>query len=359
MKKHVWVFLFVMLLVFPGCAEAPSFSYPEGETTQAILEGLTSEFKTHHISLQEVQQNADVAEQAETEPVPVEESTEAMISAPQTDEIHVAETVPTERIQDQAKAREPLKSAAEPSSRETEEPIVIEPTEKETSVEIQAPTEAPEPTVPPHVHDYKEKTVDPTCTSKGYTEHRCSCGDSYKDSYTAALGHNLKEQKFNATCTNGGYTLRTCALCGYSETANGSPALGHDYRDTVVAPTVSDEGYTEHICSRCGDSYRDSYTVKVKEVIDLQAVINYGNAYAQSLGFTVDRTMTLANSSYYPGYYGNGYSLDFLKQEAAGNVQYTYDSLIALGDTIPGYRCNIHAAYDSDADKYYIVFLYG
>ena len=88
-------------------------------------------------------------------------------------------------------------------------------------------------------------------------------------------------------------------------------------------------------------------------------MIDYGNAYAQSLGFTVDKSMTLANSSYYPGYYGGGYSLDFLKERAVGNVQYTYDSLIALGDTIPGFRCNIHASYEPDTDKYYIVFLYG
>ena len=38
---------------------------------------------------------------------------------------------------------------------------------------------------------------------------------------------------------------------------------------------------------------------------------------------------------------------------------YTYDSLVALGDTIPGFRCNIHASYEPDTDKYYIVFLYG
>ena len=159
-----------------------------------------------------------------------------------------------------------------------------------------------------------------------------------------------------ATCTSGGYTLRTCSRCGATETTNSTTALGHDYRDTVVAPTTSSQGYTEHTCSRCGDSYRDNYTDKLHEVFDLQAVIDYGNAYAQSLGFTVDKSMTLANSSYYPGYYGSGYSLDFLKQEAAGNARYTYDSLIALGDTIPGFRCNIHASYEPDTDKYYIVF---
>ena len=67
----------------------------------------------------------------------------------------------------------------------------------------------------------------------------------------------------------------------------------------------------------------------------------------------------VANSSYYPGYYGGGYSLDFLKAKAAEKVQYTADMLIADGDTIPGFRCNIHASYEPDTNKYYIVVLYG
>ena len=129
--------------------------------------------------------------------------------------------------------------------------------------------------------------------------------------------------------------------------------------DTVVPPTTSSEGYTEHKCSRCGDSYRDNDTEKLHEVFDLQAVIDYGCSYAQSLGFTIDRTMTLENSGYYPGYYGSGYSLDFLKQRVAGNIQYTADMLTADGDTIDGYRCYIHASYEPDTDKYYIVVLYG
>ena len=137
------------------------------------------------------------------------------------------------------------------------------------------------------------------------------------------------------------------------------PPPGPAHRGPLLAPTPSSQGFPEHTCSRCGDSYRDNYTDKLKEVFDLQAVIDYGNAYAQSLGFTIDRSMTLANSSYYPGYYGGGYSLDFLKERVVGNVQYTAEMLIADGDTIPGFRCNIHASYEPETDKYYIVVLYG
>ena len=40
-----------------------------------------------------------------------------------------------------------------------------------------------------HQHSYVDTVVAPTCTTKGYTEHKCECGDSYKDTETDVLGH--------------------------------------------------------------------------------------------------------------------------------------------------------------------------
>ena len=51
---------------------------------------------------------------------------------------------------------------------------------------------------PPHEHDYKATVVDPTCTEAGYTEHKCECGDSYKDAYKDALGH--KDENGDKVC---------------------------------------------------------------------------------------------------------------------------------------------------------------
>ena len=48
-----------------------------------------------------------------------------------------------------------------------------------------------------HTHNYNAVVTAPTCTEKGYTTHTCSCGDSYVDSYTNALGHDYK----NGECT--------------------------------------------------------------------------------------------------------------------------------------------------------------
>ena len=52
-----------------------------------------------------------------------------------------------------------------------------------------------------HIHSYKTTVTAPTCSERGYTTHTCvSCGNSYKDSYTNALGHNYS----NGKCTRCG-----------------------------------------------------------------------------------------------------------------------------------------------------------
>ena len=92
-----------------------------------------------------------------------------------------------------------------------------------------------------HTHEYTETVVAPTCTTRGYTEHVCSCGSSYKTDYTAALGHDYK----NGLCTR----------CG----AKDPSAHTHDYKATVTKPTCTERGYTTYTCSVCGDSYKGSY----------------------------------------------------------------------------------------------------
>ena len=95
--------------------------------------------------------------------------------------------------------------------------------------------------VPPHTHDYKAVVTAPTCTEKGYTTHTCSCGGSYVDSYTNALGHDYKDGK--------------CTRCGAKDPGQ---THEHDYKSTVTKPTCTEMGYTTHTCF-CGDSYVDSY----------------------------------------------------------------------------------------------------
>lgn len=41
-----------------------------------------------------------------------------------------------------------------------------------------------------HTHRYEQVVTPASCTTRGYTTHSCSCGDSYVDTYTDALDHN-------------------------------------------------------------------------------------------------------------------------------------------------------------------------
>ena len=95
-----------------------------------------------------------------------------------------------------------------------------------------------------------------------------------------------------------------------------------------------------------------------KETIDLTALEAYGREYAASLGFTIDTTMTLDNSSYYPGDRVLIRSMEDGRRLVAENVQVTADNLIGYGNSIPGYRCNV--LIEEDGEGGYIIWvMYG
>ena len=170
-----------------------------------------------------------------------------------------------------------------------------------------------------HTHSYTDSLVKPSCTDRGYTKHTCSCGESFIDSYTAALGHDFKlstvapttvskgydqhrcsrcsysykdnytdklpsettppvsdpqepkptehkhsysKSTVDPTCTERGYTLHTCS-CGESYRNNYTDALGHDYKVSVVLPTTQERGYNLYTCKRCSSTYKDNYVDKL------------------------------------------------------------------------------------------------
>ena len=59
----------------------------------------------------------------------------------------------------------------------------------------------PSKTVETHIHTYSTETVEPSCILEGYTLHKCSCGESYKDNIKAALGHSYVEREQNYKCS--------------------------------------------------------------------------------------------------------------------------------------------------------------
>ncbi len=121
---------------------------------------------------------------------------------------------------------------------------------------------ATQPIEPVHDHDFAVSIVAPTCAEPGYTEHRCACGESYRDEEVAAKGHHFGpwETVKAATTTENGLQERKCADCDAREeqkTEKLAAEYTHSYTEQVIAPTCTEKGYTVHTCS-CGHSYRDS-----------------------------------------------------------------------------------------------------
>ena len=52
-----------------------------------------------------------------------------------------------------------------------------------------------------HTHSYITTVVNPTCSSEGYTEHKCNCGDVYYSDYTQPTPH----QYINYCCHDCGF----------------------------------------------------------------------------------------------------------------------------------------------------------
>ena len=121
-----------------------------------------------------------------------------------------------------------------------------------------------------HEHSYTAVVTALTCTEKGYTTHTCSCGDSYVDTYTNALGHAWDNGKVTKepTETETGVKTFTCTRCGETRTET-MPVIPHvhSYKAVVTAPTCTEKGYTTHTCS-CGDSYVDTYVDALGHVWD-------------------------------------------------------------------------------------------
>ena len=111
-------------------------------------------------------------------------------------------------------------------------------------------------------HSYTETVTPPACTAQGYTTHRCArCGDTYTDTFTAALGHNWNDGVLVKEPKEGESGLRryTCTRCNATRDEV-VPSLDHTHHYTAVitAPTCTAQGYTTYTCS-CGDSYVAEY----------------------------------------------------------------------------------------------------
>ena len=104
-------------------------------------------------------------------------------------------------------------------------------------------------------HSYTSKVTAPTCTIKGYTTHTCtSCGDTYTDAETSAIGHKMGAYVLTKqpTCTDKGTETSTCSRCTYTDTKSVA-ATGHNYKDNVCINCGNNKAKNcSHMCHKSG-----------------------------------------------------------------------------------------------------------
>ena len=126
--------------------------------------------------------------------------------------------------------------------------------------------------VNPSNHNLKPGiTVEPTCTTEGYTPYNCACGYSIRGDIITELGHKagtaVEENRVEPTCTsNGSYDLVVyCTECG-AELSRTTKTLGkvdHDTISIVTEPTCTTEGYTTYKCRKCDYSVKGDYITEL------------------------------------------------------------------------------------------------
>jgi len=187
----------------------------------------------------------------------------------------------------------------EPEQEGTEGTEATEPTEDEASKPTD-PTQPTKPTQPSHTHSYTSTQVAATCTKGGYTLHKCSCGKSYTDNETAALGHSWGNWTVvtQPTTQKEGKQTRTCGRCGATESQFipkvEAPALEWSDLDLNKAAAVGNQ----YAASKYGCSIDTSLNVNTPYVgysfpisygrnEIMSYVPDFGNTYQEALEFAV------------------------------------------------------------------------
>ena len=165
----------------------------------------------------------------------------------------------------------------------------------------------------PHTHNYNYVTVTirPTCTEGGYTEYRCSCGDSYIGNYTSASGHTAVPTKaVEATCTQDGKTAGShCSVCNAVIIEQQIvPATGHSYDTGKVtkAPTATATGIKTYTCIDCGATKKETLPATKLKKPSAKAVVNANGSFTISWG-------KVAGADKYDVYFDNGTGYQLLR----------------------------------------------
>ena len=260
-------------------------------------------------------------------------------------EMSTQDTEATEPTDGTEETTEPV-DTGDPTEQETTEGT--EPTQAETTKPTEKPTEPPQPpttkpTQPSHTHSYTSTKVAATCTNKGYTLHKCSCGSSYTSDETAALGHSW-----------GNWTV-------------------------VTQPTTQQEGKQTRTCSRCGAT--ESQSIPKVEApalewsdLDLNKAMAVGNQYAASrYGCVPDTSLNIntPNVGYnFPNSLSRGEIISYVPSlagsyqeaiefEIKGNVDLFVQDFIYSGyteDDVRGARINCWCVIQNNQLWFYVFY---
>lgn len=106
----------------------------------------------------------------------------------------------------------------------------------------------------PHVGTHWETVIQPTCTTGGKKEFKCSCGHSLNGETIPATGHNWRvTESRDSTCTQEGYRKYHCyngCNGNYTETIAKKPHVGTHWK-VVREATCTTNGVREFQCD-CG-----------------------------------------------------------------------------------------------------------
>lgn len=108
-----------------------------------------------------------------------------------------------------------------------------------------------------HTHSYQTVSVAATCTTAGYTEEKCSCGDVRNHKDIPADGHYYEECWFiYPTCNSSGWHWYRCSKCGENDPNRGgseAEPLPHTVAERVVYEGDCRTNKTiEQYCTVCG-----------------------------------------------------------------------------------------------------------
>lgn len=117
-------------------------------------------------------------------------------------------------------------------------------------------------------HSFVEYSIAASCGKKGISVKVCSACGFAEVSEIMALSHSYKPYKtVEPTCSSNGYTVYKCENCSDCYTADEVAATGHDYEVLhVVHPSCVEKGFTIYCCKYCGVSYKGDETDIVDHV---------------------------------------------------------------------------------------------